>query len=106
MDVFTLPPPCQHRVSLSDVRNGSPLRLQPAFLPGGGSTVSLASRRPKAPAAQAGAVRLEGRTPAYHIHLHEQDPQGEALAQALQPLVDVVRVEVVVAEAGKGERKD
>lgn len=43
-------------------------------------------------------------TPAYHVHLHEQDPQGEALPQGLQPLVDVVGVEVVVAEAAGRER--
>lgn len=46
-------------------------------------------------------------TPAYHVHLDEQDPQGEALPQALQPPVDVVRVEVVVAEAGgQGRGRD
>lgn len=45
-------------------------------------------------------------TTAYHVHLDKQDPQGEALPQALQPLVDVVWVEVVVAEAGgAGERE-
>lgn len=45
-------------------------------------------------------------TPAYHVHLDEQDPQGIVLPQALQPLVDVVWVEVVVAEAvGWGERE-
>ena len=42
-------------------------------------------------------------TPAYHVYLDEQDPQGEALPQALQPLVDVVWVEVVVAEAAGRE---
>lgn len=46
-------------------------------------------------------------TPAYHVHLDEQDPQGEALPQALQPLMDVIWVEVVVAEAGgQGRGRD
>jgi len=45
-------------------------------------------------------------TPAYHIHLDEQDPQGVALPQALQPLVDVVWVEVVVTEAGGWGEKE
>ena len=44
-------------------------------------------------------------TLAYHIHLDEQDPQGEALPQALQPLMDVVWVEAVVTEAGGRERE-
>lgn len=44
-------------------------------------------------------------TPAYHIHLDEQDPQGEVLPQALQPPMDVVWVEAVVTEAGGWERE-
>lgn len=64
---------------------------QSPWLPGG----------PRLPLHRQGS-EAGGVSPAYHIHLHQQDPQGEALAQALQPLVDVVRVEVVVAEAGKG----
>lgn len=37
---------------------------------------------------------------AYHVHLDQQHTQGEGLPQALQPFVDVVWMEVVVAEAG------
>lgn len=40
-------------------------------------------------------------TAAYHVHLDQQDPQRKTLPQALQPLVDIVRVEIVVAEAGE-----
>lgn len=73
------------------------------------STVHLAAVRPNAPHFTDGANEAGGGevTTAYHVHLDKQDPQGEALPQALQPLVDVVWVEVVVAEAGgAGEREE
>lgn len=64
--------------------------------------------RPNAPHFTDGANEASREvTAAYHVHLDEQDPQGEALPQALQPLVDVVWVEVVVAEAGgQGRGRD
>lgn len=47
---------------------------------------------------------MESRRPAgshaYHVHLDQQHTQGKGLPQALQPFVDVVWMEVVVAEAG------
>lgn len=105
MGHFTLLLPCQHRVSISDMKNGSSLRFQLAFLLGRDSTVHLATVRPTAPQLTDGDSEASARgTPAYHVHLDEQDTQGEALPEALQPLVDVVWVEVVVAEAvGRGE---
>lgn len=83
------------------MKNGSSLRFQLAFLLGRDSTVHLATVRPTAPQLTDGDSEASARgTPAYHVHLDEQDTQGEALPEALQPLVDVVWVEVVVAEAG------
>lgn len=41
-------------------------------------------------------------SPAYHVHLDQQHTQGKGLPQALQPFMDVVWMEVVVAEAGGG----
>lgn len=43
-------------------------------------------------------------SPAYHIHLDQQHTKGEVLPQALQPFMDVVWMEVVVAEAGGGRK--
>lgn len=40
-------------------------------------------------------------SPAYHVHLDQQHTQGKGLPQALQPFMDVVWMEVVVAEAGR-----
>lgn len=78
--------------------------VQFAFLLGRDSTVPLAN----APHFTDGDTEAGGEvTPAYHVHLDEQDPQGEALPQALQPLMDVIWVEVVVAEAGgQGRGRD
>lgn len=84
----------------------SPLGFQLAFLLRRDSTVYQATRRPKAPHfTDGGSDAHGGVTPAYHIHLDEQDPQGEVLPQALQPPMDVVWVEAVVTEAGGRERE-
>lgn len=93
------PPPPTQGVHLRCKQTSSSLRFQLASTLGTPQAAGLLG----GPADE--DKEEEGQRPplTYHVHLDEQDPQGEALPQALQPPVDVVRVEVVVAEAGGGE---
>lgn len=97
--------PGSHRVSGPCWAGQDPAVTGTALVPPSwGSQSAEGTHPPHTVTTQSGPGWGGGGSPAHHVHLDEQDPQGEVLPQALQPLVDVVWVEVVVAEAeGRGK---